>query len=162
MMRNVLAGAAAGAAGTTALNAVTYLDMVARGRGGSSAPQQLVEQLSDRTGVPVPGEGETRENRTTGVSAVLGMLTGVGVGTLYGAARALGRGPGPPLAGLATGMAAMAASDVPLAALRVSDPRTWRPADWLADLVPHLTYGAVTAAVYAMAAPGHKEPCPGR
>ncbi|MGI8900330.1 MAG: hypothetical protein ACR2HA_05280 [Nocardioides sp.] len=36
--RSVLAGVAAGAAGTTALNAVTYLDMAIRGRGTSSTP----------------------------------------------------------------------------------------------------------------------------
>ena len=35
-----------------------------------------------------------------------------------------------------------------MAALGVSDPRTWRPADWLSDLVPHLAYGAVTALAY--------------
>jgi hypothetical protein len=36
--KGVLRGAAAGAAGTTALNAVTYLDMVVRGRPASDAP----------------------------------------------------------------------------------------------------------------------------
>ena len=33
--RHVVGGLLAGAAGTTALNTVTYLDMVARGRGAS-------------------------------------------------------------------------------------------------------------------------------
>ncbi|WP_369208833.1 hypothetical protein [Streptomyces sp. PU-14G] len=153
MMRHTLAGAAAGAAGTTALNAVTYLDMVLRGRGGSSAPKQLVDEASDRAHVPVPGEGETRENRASGLGAVLGMVTGVGVGAVYGAARALPWRPAVPVAGLLTGVAAMAGSDVPMATLRVSDPRTWQTSDWLADLVPHLTYGVVTAAVYEMTAP---------
>ncbi|MEU5838935.1 hypothetical protein ABZ820_35460 [Streptomyces diacarni] len=153
MMRHTLAGAAAGAAGTTALNAVTYLDMVLRGRGGSSAPEQLVDEASDLTHVPVPGQGETRRNRMSGLGAVLGMVTGVGVGALYGAARALPWRPAVPVAGLVTGVAAMAGSDVPMATLKVSDPRTWQAADWLADLVPHLTYGMVTAAVYEMTAP---------
>ncbi|MFC7382318.1 hypothetical protein [Sphaerisporangium rhizosphaerae] len=40
----------------------------------------------------------------------------------------------------------MAATDVSLAALRVSDPRSWKSADWLSDLLPHLAYGAVAAA----------------
>lgn len=45
----------------------------------------------------------------------------------------------------------MADSDSPMAALSVSDPRSRQAADWLSDLVPHLVYGAVTAAVQAAA-----------
>jgi hypothetical protein len=40
----------------------------------------------------------------------------------------------------------MAATDGTMAALEVSDPRTWSPADWASDLVPHLIYGLVTYA----------------
>ena len=147
-MRETLAGTVAGAAGTTALNAVTYADMVLRGRGGSSTPEETVERLSDATHVPVPGEGERRRNRVAGLGPILGMVTGLGVGGLYGAARAVGWRPGLPLASVAAGVAAMLGSNAPMAALKVSDPRTWRPADWMADAVPHLVYGAVTAAVY--------------
>lgn len=147
-MRETLAGTVAGAAATTALNAVTYADMVLRGRGTSSAPEETVERLSEATHVPVPGEGELRRNRVAGLGPILGMANGLGVGALYGAARAAGWSPRLPLASVATSVAAMLASDVPMAALKVSDPRTWRPADWLADAVPHLVYGAVTAAVY--------------
>lgn len=154
MMRKVIAGAAAGAAGTTALNAATYTDMVLRGRGGSSTPEETVERLSDATDIPVPGEGEMRNNRLSGLGAMLGMATGVGVGALYGAARALPWKPPFPVAALANGLAAMAGSNLPMVALKVTDPRTWRPADWLADLVPHLAYGAATAAVWEAAAPG--------
>jgi hypothetical protein len=31
-----------------------------------------------------------------------------------------------------------------MAALGVTDPRTWSGKDWIADLVPHLVYGIVT------------------
>jgi hypothetical protein len=31
--------------------------------------------------------------------------------------------------------------------LGVTDPRTWAAKDWVADVVPHLAYGALTAAV---------------
>jgi uncharacterized membrane protein len=41
----------------------------------------------------------------------------------------------------------MAATDVPVAALGVSDPRGWSAADWAADAVPHLAYGAAVQAV---------------
>jgi hypothetical protein len=152
MIREALTGAVAGAAGTTALNAATYTDMVLTGRGGSSAPKEIVDRLSDRTDVAVPGSGETRENRAAGLGALLGMATGVGVGTLYGLARASGWRPAVPVAAVLTGAAAMAGSDVPMTALKVSDPRSWKLSGWLMDLVPHLTYGVVTAAAYEMAA----------
>jgi len=29
--------------------------------------------------------------------------------------------------------------------LGVTDPRTWAAPDWVADVVPHVVYGAVTA-----------------
>jgi hypothetical protein len=48
-----------------------------------------------------------------------------------------------------TGGLAMLGSDAPMALLRVSDPRTWSRTDWISDAVPHLAYGAVTAATYA-------------
>lgn len=31
--------------------------------------------------------------------------------------------------------------------LGVTDPRTWPASPWVADIVPHLAYGAATAAV---------------
>jgi hypothetical protein len=151
MLLRTLTGAAAGAAGTTALNAVTYADMALRGRGASSAPADVVDALSDRTDVAVPGTGETRANRAAGMGALLGMATGVAVGACYGLARASGWRPAVPVAAVATGVAAMAGSDVPMAALAISDPRGWTPSDWLADLVPHLVYGLVTAAVFELA-----------
>nr|MDQ3307779.1 hypothetical protein [Actinomycetota bacterium] len=63
MFKRLLLGAAAGAAGTTALNAVTYADMVWRARPASSTPEDTVERLSDAVGVEVPGDGDDRANR---------------------------------------------------------------------------------------------------
>ena len=48
MIGPILRGAAAGAAGTTALNAVTFLDMAVRGRAESETPKRTVEALADR------------------------------------------------------------------------------------------------------------------
>ncbi len=42
----------------------------------------------------------------------------------------------------------MAGSDDPAAALGVTDPTKWSAASWVSDVVGHLTYGLVTAAVY--------------
>lgn len=80
LVRGVLIGAAAGAAGTTALNAVTYLDMVARGRPTSSTPEATVEKLADKAHVPVPGEGDARQNRVAGLGPLTGLVAGVGWG----------------------------------------------------------------------------------
>ncbi|MFD4985059.1 hypothetical protein [Streptomyces sp. NPDC058374] len=151
MMRNLVRGAVAGAAGTTVLNAVTYADMAWRGRGSSGAPAQVVERLAEDAGEPVPGSGDTRDNRLTG----LGALSGIAVGCGTGVAVALLRGAGVRmpwwLGGVVTAALAMAATDLPLAATRVSDPRTWSATDWASDAVPHLAYGLVT---YAVAASG--------
>src|SRR3712207_3261625 len=85
-----LRGAAAGAAGTTALNAVTYLDMVVRGRGTSSTPEQTVEALARKAHVPIPGDEEHRQNRVQGLGPITGLVAGIGVGVLIGLARASG------------------------------------------------------------------------
>ncbi|PWI45743.1 hypothetical protein [Streptomyces sp. ICBB 8177] len=65
---NPLIGAAAGAAGTTTLNAVTYLDMALRGRPSSDTPQLAVERLTDAAHTSVPGGA----SGTTTASAVPG------------------------------------------------------------------------------------------
>ncbi|WP_375482675.1 hypothetical protein [uncultured Jatrophihabitans sp.] len=149
-LNGLLRGAAAGAAGTTALNATTYLDMAIRGRGTSSAPEDLVEKGAGKAGLPIPGDGEERDNRLAG----LGPLSGIAVGTAVGAVagglhRAFanrGRSVPAPIAAVLIGAAAMALSDVPLKVLGISDPVDWAAPDWAADAVPHLVYGAVTYA----------------
>jgi hypothetical protein len=142
-----LLGAAAGAAGTTALNAVTYLDMALRGRPTSSTPEDTVEVLSDKTRIPIPGEGESHDNRVAGLGPLTGIATGVGVGAALGAARARGWRPSVGISTAAATVAALLGSNGPMTALGVTDPRTWPASSWLADLVPHLAYGAATAAV---------------
>jgi hypothetical protein len=144
MGSGILAGAAAGAAGTAALDAVTYLDMTVRGRAASDTPERTVEKLADSAGVAVPGDGDTRNNRLTGLGALSGIATGVGVGAAFGVLRRLGLRPPTLVGGALVGLVAMAATDSSMASMGVSDPRTWSAADWLADLLPHLAYGLVT------------------
>jgi len=153
----VLRGAAAGAAGTTALNAVTYLDMAVRGRPASDAPEQLVRRLADRAGVDLPGGRKERSNRVAGLGPLAGSATGVGIGVLAGALRSAGLRLPTVVGGPLLGAAAMAASDVPLAALGVSDPRTWSAVDWVSDVVPHLVYGLITHATLAAAAAAEEQ-----
>src|SRR6195952_5250760 len=106
-----LRGAAAGAAGTTALNAVTYLDMVGRGRGASSTPEQTVEALAEKAHVQIPGDGETRQHRVQGLGPLTGLVAGVGVGVLVGLVRATGFRSTPPVGTLLTTAGVMVAAD---------------------------------------------------
>lgn len=149
-MSGFLRGALAGAAGTTALNAVTYLDMAVRGRGTSDTPERLVERAAGAAGVSIPGDGDERDNRLAGLGPLSGTAVGVVVGAVYGALdRALarrGRAVPAPVEIAAIGATAMALSDVPLTVLGISDARTWAAKDWLADGVPHLAYAVVTYA----------------
>src|SRR3954462_14202829 len=76
----VLRGAAAGAAATTALNAVTYLDMAVRGRGSSSTPEDTVEALAEKAHVSIPGDEEERQNRLQGLGPPARVAAGGGGG----------------------------------------------------------------------------------
>jgi len=144
MFKTLARGCAAGAAGTTALNAVTYADMALRGRPTSSVPEDVVDRITTDTGHRVPGAGDLRDNRLSG----LGALSGIAVGVASGAAVALVHRAGARvpvwLGGPVTGALAMAATDLPMARTGVSDPRTWSAKDWLSDVVPHVVYGLVT------------------
>jgi hypothetical protein len=135
----LLRGAAAGAAGTTALNAVTYLDMAVRGRGASSTPEDTVEKLAEKAHVPIRGHGEVREHRLQGLGALTGLVAGIGVGGLIGLARAWGVRADT----LMTTVTVLVSTNAPMTVLGVTDPRTWSAADWVSDLVPHLAYAAV-------------------
>jgi hypothetical protein len=149
LLRGLLLGAAAGAAGTTALNAATYLDMVLRARPASSTPEKSVEKLAEAVGVTIPGDEEQRSNRVAGLGPMLGIATGVGVGALVGVSRAAGIRTGGVVGTLLTTAVVLVASNAPMTVLKVSDPRTWSLTDWVSDVLPHLAYGVVTHATAA-------------
>ncbi|MGC5361693.1 hypothetical protein ACPXCE_08375 [Streptomyces sp. DT24] len=146
MIRTVGRGLLAGAAGTTALNVVTYADMALRGRPTSSAPETTVSRLADLVGRPVPGDDEHRGNRLSGLGALSGLLVGTGAGAVAAVTRRAGLRLPVWLGGVLTGALVMAATDAPMAGLKVSDPRTWSATDWVSDAVPHLVHGLVTYA----------------
>src|SRR5258706_288280 len=140
-------GAAAGAAGATALNAATYLDMAVRARPASTTPEGPVGGMGTLAPPATPGDEQRRGNGRTGLGALLGIVPGTAVGAGY--ALLTGRRRPPVwLGSVVAGGLAMLSSDTPLALLRVSDPRTWSRTDWISDAVPHLAYGPVTAATY--------------
>jgi hypothetical protein len=150
-VRAAVYGMAAGAAGTTALNVVTYLDMTLRGRPASTTPQEVVRRVEEAADVSldrIGSGGEPADNRRDALGALLGIVTGVGVGAAYGLLRPWL--PRPPwlFAGLAVGAGANVGTVAPMAALGVSDPRDWTGSSWAADIVPHLADGVATVAVF--------------
>jgi uncharacterized membrane protein len=138
-------GILAGAAGTAVLNAATYVDMAVRGRDASSTPEQSVQAIADRLGADVPGDGRQRANRRTALGALLGTISGLGLGVAAAAFRTAGVRLPAPVDAVTIGLGAMAATNGPMVVLGLSDPRHWTAGDWISDLVPHLAFGAATS-----------------
>ncbi len=139
-------GIIAGAVGTMALNIATYLDIVARARPASQTPQESAGRVAGAAHVSL-GSKEQAANRRSGLGALMGY--GLGMAAAVGFA-ALVRGRRQPVlrSTALLGAGAMALSDGSLTLLGVTDPRTWRRADWIADVVPHLAYGLTAAATW--------------
>ncbi|CAN5806005.1 hypothetical protein BH24CHL5_BH24CHL5_01440 [soil metagenome] len=165
MANNLIAGLVAGAAGTVAINVTTYLDMLVRARSSSTMPAKMAGRLADEFGLPLdfdeePGdaegdaddeEDETSDrvaNRHEALGALLGYVNGLGIGLAYGLVRSVLPRPPSWLAGVALGSLAMAAADYPATKMELTDPAEWSGADWMADVVPHMAYGLVTALAF--------------
>ena len=153
MLGATLRGVVAGAVGTVALNLATYADMAIRGRSSSSAPSQMIDKVTKQIHLPLSSQGvgaqdKTAQNRESGLGALLGYVNGLGTGVVYGLVRSQFDEVPALLAAPLVGLTAMAASDVPLVSLRVTNPKTWGLSGWLSDAIPHLIYGIVTVATY--------------
>lgn len=151
-------GLVAGTAGVTALNAVSYLDMLVTGRPASDAPTATVAALLDRAGVSPPHD----KNSRSALGALAGIGTGLAVGVATSAARRIGVRLPAPVGAVLAGAAAMAATDAPMALLGVSDPRRWAAGAWARDIGPHLAYGVAVRSVLDGWAPPREEPFVGR
>ncbi|CAL9440332.1 hypothetical protein SUDANB176_02233 [Streptomyces sp. enrichment culture] len=150
-------GAVAGAVGTTALNAATYLDMLLRGRPASSSPERTVDRATDLLGARIPGDGEQREARRSALGALMGSAAGVTAGAVLGAVGATGRSRGGAGTLAAAWALAMLAGNGPMTVLGVTDPRRWTAEDWAADVVPHLAYAvAATATLRLFRSPARR------
>lgn len=143
----ILHGLVAGAVGKVALDSVTYLDMLLRGRPASDLPEQAAEQFAGLAGVDLRGDGD-RANRRTALAALMGYATGIGFGAVYGIVVGRSRRPGWMAGGVVAGLGAMAGTAVPSTASGLTDPRGWGLTGSLEDLVPHLAYGFATAGTY--------------
>jgi hypothetical protein len=141
-------GAVAGAVGTAALNAATYVDMAVRGRPASRTPEQTVERLAELAGHPIPGEGEVRRSRETGIGALLGLAAGTAAGVVLGAVRGDDRLRSPAATLAATWVTVMVAGNGPMTLLGITDPRAWTRTDWAADVLPHVAYAVAATATF--------------
>ncbi len=73
---------------------------------------------------------------------LMGLLTGAVVGAGLGALRAAGWRPNLAAGSVAAGAAAMIGSNMPMAGMGVSDPRSWKASEWFADLIPQIATGS--------------------
>ncbi|MFC5958246.1 hypothetical protein ACFP51_28460 [Streptomyces pratens] len=147
VIRPLLYGTAAGAAGTTALNVVSYADMALRARPASATPEVTLRKLAAKLHVRIPGDGPALDNRVAGLAPLTGIASGLGMGALLSLVRGADRHPSKALEYAVAAVGAMIGTNGPMTALGVTDPRTWSTSDWVSDIVPHLAYAAVTVAV---------------
>ncbi|GAA2210650.1 hypothetical protein GCM10009850_061090 [Nonomuraea monospora] len=147
-MHTLVKSLIAGAAGTSALNIATYLDMAIRARAASSTPSQAVEKLTDLTDISL-GDGEQADNRKEALGALLGYATGAGAALCYGLLSS-GRRPSWPVGVSALTALAMTGSNAPLTALGTTDPREWPASAWVSDVIPHLAYGITAYVAYEL------------
>jgi hypothetical protein len=148
-------GLLAGAAGITALDVYTYLDMLVRARPASEVPSTVVAKLAEKLNVSplASNEGELPKNRRSGAGALLGYGVGLGAGVVYCAVRPAFESWLPwPLAGALLGAATLVASEGSATALGATDWSTWSASDWAADIVPRTLYGLTVAYVCEMIA----------
>jgi hypothetical protein len=151
MFGRALNGLIAGAAGTAALNMLTYLDVLIRARPSSSVASKTAARLADEVGVDLRADAEQgTQRRRSAVGALLGYLSGVGIGALYGAIEDAVPDLPLPMSGIAVGLAAMAGSDLPATSAGATDSSKWGASGWIEDVVPHIAYGVVTVGVYRL------------
>ncbi len=144
VLSGLTSGLLAGAAGATALNALTYAQQAVKGTPSSATPDQTAQAVVESVGGSVPGNPDARQNRLEGMGPLAGYGVGLGVGALGGVLRALRVKVPFPVAAAGLGLGAMALSDGVMSAVGITDPRSWTPSSVAQDAVPHLIYGAVT------------------
>lgn len=153
-LAGIVAGAAAGAAGTTGLTIVSYLVQSVTGAPGDVSAKDTADALADTAGTQVPGDGPAAENRKTALGNLAGIGVGVGLGAVAGLLRSYHVKIPKGLAPFLMGFGAMGISDGVMTKLGVTDPHTWNARSVTADALPHLAYGLVqTATLHRMLDP---------
>ncbi len=106
----VTAGLLAGAAGATALNAVTYLDQALTGDSPTASPAGPSVSETARQGNGAEG-AQISSVRARALGPLGGLGIGLGVGAAAGAIRGTNFTPPPALAAVLTGLVAMGIGD---------------------------------------------------
>jgi hypothetical protein len=131
-------GLVAGAAGTTAIEVATYLDMALRDRPSSTLPKRAAGEIARRAGL------ELTENRAAASGALLGYADGLFAGVVYGLLRSVA--PVPVVIGaLALAAGTLVMSEGGATRLGVTDWAKWNAGEWIEDILPRLVYGSITA-----------------
>ena len=143
LVRNLLYGAASGAAGTAALNALTYVDIAVRDREPSDLPARMAGVLAKKAGIDLQSK-----NRREAFGALLGYADGFFAGALLGLVRPASRGVSP--AAVAIGLTAltMLLSEGTATRFGQTNPAQWSAADWASDIAFRMVYGLVACAVF--------------
>ena len=142
-LRNIIHGAASGAAGTAALNALTYVDMAVRDRAPSDLPARMADVLAKKAGIELQSK-----NRRDAFGALLGYADGFFAGALLGLVRPALPRVSP--AAVAVGLTAftMLLSEGTATRFGQTDPAQWSAADWTTDIAFRMAYGLVACAVF--------------
>jgi len=141
-------GLLAGAAGTAALEIVSYGDMLSRGRARSGLPARVVQKLAARAGFAAfaAAGDDVSQNRRSALGALFGYGVGLGAAVVYAYGRPrVERWLPWPIAGVMLGAGTLVASEGSATALGATDWRTWSVADWISDIVPRTIYGLTAA-----------------
>jgi hypothetical protein len=138
-------GLLAGAAGITALDAVSYLDMFVRGRPPSDVPGRTANVLAKKLGSgALDGDDARTANRRRASGALIGYADGALSAAALGVVRSAVKVPWPLGAVLLTAWT-LAVGEGSAVRAGVTDWTQWSATDWISDIVPRLAYGAVTA-----------------
>jgi hypothetical protein len=135
----VLHGVLAGAAGTAALDLLSYADMAFRDRPPSELPDKMVAAIARSAHAPVPDR-----NRSQAFGALLGYADGLSAGAVFALVRPRMRGVPWYAAALALAFFTMLLSEGTATAMQQTDPRRWGVSGWVSDILPRVVYGAVT------------------
>jgi hypothetical protein len=148
MTGRLVAGVLAGTAGTLALEATSYADMLWRGRPPSELPATTVRVFLRRRGITLGADGndERDRHRESALAALGGYAVGLSVGIAGGLALPVAQRLPRPVLALALGALAMAAGNLGPILAGTTDPTEWDLPAWLSDVVPHVAYGAAAAA----------------
>jgi hypothetical protein len=111
-------------------------------------PEEDVRRLADRAKISLGDDGESADARRSALGSLTGYVTGFGLGAAYGVLEPSARGLSPVARATIVGLSAMAVTDGTSVALGTTDPRSWSPQAWAADVVPHLAYGLGVVVAY--------------